>query len=97
MLVNGATPEQAWLKRHYGYLQLVNLSGFGRKFPWQLRNSCVDGHFLLPECVIGLHSPAVIITPRRGSQEIFNGSRDQSRAQLLTSLVRLALSSESTV
>ncbi len=74
VLVNGVTPEQARLKRHYGYifqapalypwrtiernvmlplevmgvareerraraaryLRLVNLSGFGRKFPWQL-------------------------------------------------------------
>jgi NitT/TauT family transport system ATP-binding protein len=74
ILVNGVTPEQARLKRHYGYifqapalypwrtiernvmlplevmgvaweerraraahyLRLVNLSGFERKFPWQL-------------------------------------------------------------
>jgi NitT/TauT family transport system ATP-binding protein len=74
VLVNGVTPEQARLKRHYGYifqapalypwrtiernvmlplevmgvareerraraahyLRLVNLSGFERKFPWQL-------------------------------------------------------------
>jgi NitT/TauT family transport system ATP-binding protein len=74
VLVNGVTPEQARLNRHYGYifqapalypwrtiernvmlplevmgvareerrarsahyLRLVNLSGFGRKFPWQL-------------------------------------------------------------
>jgi NitT/TauT family transport system ATP-binding protein len=74
ILVNGVTPEQARLKRHYGYvfqapalypwrtiernvalpleimglapalrrervehyLQLVNLSGFERKYPWQL-------------------------------------------------------------
>src|SRR6266446_6776489 len=44
ILVNGVTPEQARLKRHYGYIfqapalypWLVNLSGFERKFPWQL-------------------------------------------------------------
>src|SRR5580704_7040104 len=55
ILVNGVTPEQARLRRQYGYifqapalypwrtierteryLKLVNLSGFERKFPWQL-------------------------------------------------------------
>src|SRR6266404_4626232 len=93
ILVNGVTPEQARLKRHYGYifqapalypwrtiernvmlplevmgvaweerraraahyLRLVNLSGFERKFPWQLFGR---------HATAGLDRPGAVVRPR---------------------------------